>query len=63
MHNCNISLIVSSWMYGIATNDLLSPAFSTIRMIVTSNRLYALNTLMRRLASSGLIREPRSRRN
>jgi hypothetical protein len=30
----------------------------TIRMIVTPNRLYALNTLMRRLASSWLICEP-----
>jgi len=34
------------------------PAFSTIRMIVTSNRLYALKTLMRRLAASGLICDP-----
>ena len=52
MHNLNKSLIASSRMYGIARNDFLSPAFSTIRIIVTPNRLYVLNTLRRRLASS-----------
>ena len=46
MHNRIMSLIASPSMYGIAANALLMPAFSTSRMIVTSNWLNALNTLI-----------------
>jgi hypothetical protein len=39
-------------MYTVAINALLMPAFSTIRMIVTPNRLYAVKTLIRRLCAA-----------